>query len=91
MNIKLRDNVTVADTEYGIVLLDEDGGKYWNLNPTGASVVRAVMDGGTPEQAARTLADEHPVDLATAQADVDELLSQLHAAGLVDAAGESAR
>ena len=36
MTLKLRDGVSAADTDYGIALLDEDSGQYWNLNPTGA-------------------------------------------------------
>ena len=36
MTLQLRDGVSAADTEYGITLLDEDSGQYWNLNPTAA-------------------------------------------------------
>lgn len=91
MTMQLRDDVTVASTDYGLVLLDESGGEYWNLNPTGALVIRSVSGGATPEQAARALADEHPVDLATARADVDELLGSLLTAGLVETGETVAR
>ena len=40
MTLKLRDGVSAADTDYGIALLDEDSGQYWNLNPTGALALR---------------------------------------------------
>jgi hypothetical protein len=33
MTLKLRDGVSTADTDYGIALLDEDSGDYWNLTP----------------------------------------------------------
>jgi len=84
MTIRLRNSVTATSTDYGLVLLDETGGEYWNLNPTGASVVTAVLDGDTPDQAARSLAEEHHIDLDTASADVRDLLSQLGSAGLID-------
>lgn len=84
MNLKLRDDVTATSTEYGLVLLDETGGEYWNLNPTGTLVVRTIIEGGTPQQAARMLADEYRVEDATAAADVEELLSQLRSSGLVE-------
>jgi hypothetical protein len=84
MNLKLRDDVTATSTDYGLVLLDETGGEYWNLNPTGTLVVRTIIEGGTPQQAARMLADEYSVEDATAAADVEELLSQLRSSGLVE-------
>ena len=91
MNLKLRDDVTATSTEYGLVLLDETGGEYWNLNPTGTLVVRTIIEGGTPQQAARMLADEYRVEDATAAADVEELLSQLRSSGLVEVEGGESR
>jgi hypothetical protein len=84
MTARLHDRVSVTSTEYGLVLLDEDAGEYWNLNASGALVVRAVLAGATADEAARALAEEHPVDLQTARTDVHELLSQLRDAGLID-------
>jgi hypothetical protein len=84
MTFKLRDGVSSADTDYGIMLLDEDSGRYWNLNPTAALVVRTLLDGGTPHQAVRELAERFAVDDETAGHDVQELLDGLHAANLVE-------
>ena len=36
MTLKLRDGVSTANTDYGVMLLDEYSGQYWNLNPTAA-------------------------------------------------------
>lgn len=83
MSISLHDRVTVTSTEYGLVLLDERAGEYWNLNPTGAFVLDALLGGATPAAAATALAAEHPVDVDTATRDVDELLAQLRDANLV--------
>ena len=83
MTLKLRDRVSAADTEYGIVLLDEDSGEYWNLNPTGALVVRTMMDGGSAADAMHRLIEEYAVDPDTAREDVDDLLAGLREAGLV--------
>ena len=60
--------VSSAETDYGIMLLDEDSGRYWNLNPTAALVLRTLLDGG-PDQAAHELA-ERSVEAATAGRDV---------------------
>lgn len=84
MTVRLRADVSTADTDDGLVLLDERAGRYWQLNPTGALVLRLLLDGVTPHQAAQTLADRHPVSSEQAAADVTALLKRLHTAGLVD-------
>jgi hypothetical protein len=83
MTLKLRDGVSAADTDYGIALLDEDSGEYWNLNPTGALALRTLLDGGTPAQAVQELTEEYAVDAATATRDVEDLVGGLRSAGLV--------
>jgi hypothetical protein len=55
MALKLRQGVFDAETEYGIVLLDGDSGEYFDLNPTGALVLRTLLGGATAGEAARTL------------------------------------
>ncbi len=87
MSVKLCDDLTVTDTEYGIVLLDETRGEYWNLNPTGALILRTVLEGGTQEDAARALAEEFDVEPEAARKDVGELLGHLHSTGLIQATG----
>jgi hypothetical protein len=84
VTLKLRDGVSAADTDYGIMLLDEDSGRYWNLNPTAALVLRTLLDGESAEGAVRQLTEQYEVDAATASQDVEELLSGLRSAGLVE-------
>jgi Coenzyme PQQ synthesis protein D (PqqD) len=83
MTLKLRDGVSAADTDYGVALLDEDSGQYWNLNPTGALVLRTLLEGGTPAEAAQALTTEYTVDPDIASRDVDDLVGGLRSAGLV--------
>ena len=83
MTLKLRDGVSTADTDYGIALLDGDSGEYWNLNPTGALVLRTLLEGGTSTDAVQALVKSYDVDLGTASRDVQDLLGGLHSAGLV--------
>ena len=84
MTLKLRDRVSTADTEYGTVLLNEVSGEYWNLNPTGALVVRTLLDGGDAADAVRRLTEEYAIDAGSARQDVDELLGELRGAGLLE-------
>jgi hypothetical protein len=83
MTLKLREGVSAADTDYGMALLDEDSGQYWNLNPTAALALRTLLDGGTTAQAVQELTEQYAVDADTASQDVDNLVGELHSAGLV--------
>jgi coenzyme PQQ synthesis protein D (PqqD) len=83
MTLRLRDGVSAADTDYGTALLDEDSGQYWNLNPTAALALRTLLAGGTAAQAVRELTEQYAVDADTATQDINDLLGELHSAGLV--------
>jgi len=83
MTLKLRDGVSAANTDYGMALLDEHSGQYWNLNPTGALALRTLLDGGTTAQVVQGLMEQYAVDAETASQDVEDLLGELQAAGLV--------
>ena len=84
MTVKLRAGVSTADTDYGIVLLDEDSGEYWNLNPTGALVVRTLLDGGGTGDAEQRLIEQYGIDPDTARKDVHDLLNGLRSADLIE-------
>ena len=83
MTLKLRDGVSAADTDYGMALLDEDSGQYWNLKPTAALALRMLLDGGTTAQAVQELTEQYAVDADTASQDINNLVGELHSAGLV--------
>jgi Coenzyme PQQ synthesis protein D (PqqD) len=83
MTLKLREGVSAADTDYGMALLDEDSGQYWNLNPTAALALRTLLDGGTTAQAVQELTQQYAVDADTASQDIEDLVGELHSAGLV--------
>jgi hypothetical protein len=83
MMLTLRDGVSAADTDYGMALLDENSGQYWNLNPTAALALRTLLDGGSTAQAVQELTEEYAVDVDTANRDVEDLLGELYSAGLV--------
>ncbi|MFB8183313.1 lasso peptide biosynthesis PqqD family chaperone [Streptomyces sp. NPDC055966] len=83
MALRFRSQVSTVDTEYGTVLLDERTGAYWQLNPTGAAVVRMLLDGYDPEQAAAALTEKYDVDAEQARRDVAALVDGLRGAELV--------
>ncbi|MBO3737425.1 lasso peptide biosynthesis PqqD family chaperone [Actinoplanes flavus] len=83
MSPRLHPDLTTADTEYGTVLLDQRDGRYWQLNPSAALIMRVLTEGGDRDRAADTLLDAFDVDRDRALHDVDAVLTELTAAGLV--------
>ncbi len=67
------------------MLLDQRTGRYWQLNATGALVLRVLLNRFTPEQAAQELSQNHPVTVERAKADVAALLQHLRSVCLVNA------
>lgn len=84
MAYKLRNGVSITEVDYGTVLLDEDRGQYWNLNPTGALILQTLLSDGTVDQAACALAEQYAVEADTARLDVQQLLEELCSAGLLE-------
>jgi hypothetical protein len=82
--LTLRENVLHTETEYGAALLDSDSGEYWTLNPSGALVVRILLDGGTTAEAVEAVSESYRVDAIIASGDVGTLLADLRTANLVD-------
>ncbi|HSJ43249.1 MAG TPA: lasso peptide biosynthesis PqqD family chaperone [Euzebyales bacterium] len=83
MTYDLCDGVSTAETDTGLTLLDERTGEYFNLNPTGALVLDALLSGGTTDHAVERLMSTYRIDRATAQTDVGDLVGALESAGLV--------
>ena len=83
MTLHLRNGVVTTDTDYGLALLDQDSGQYYSLNPTGALVLRTMLDGGAPEQAVDDITQQYAIDADTARQDVEEVLALLRSAGLI--------
>ncbi|OUC95449.1 lasso peptide biosynthesis PqqD family chaperone [Streptomyces swartbergensis] len=75
--ITLRPEVTAVDTGQTMVLLNQHTGRYWQLNATGALILRALLRDGTPTTAAAALIRAHPQAAERADRDVDDLLTAL--------------
>ncbi|MFI5779506.1 lasso peptide biosynthesis PqqD family chaperone [Nocardia sp. NPDC051570] len=86
MRIRLREDVSLTETQDGsAVLLDERSGQYWQLNPSGLTIVRLGMDGVADRDIARRLLPEPSAEVTVDQvvADIRELVGQLVAGELV--------
>ncbi|MGA4845306.1 lasso peptide biosynthesis PqqD family chaperone [Streptomyces sp. G5(2025)] len=83
MTLRFGTDVSTAETQYGTVLLDQRTGDYWELNPTGALVVRTLMEDGDEAAAVTALVAQFAIDPDRAQQDVTALVRDLRNAGLV--------
>ena len=81
--MRLRDHVALTELEYGMALLDEDSGEYWNLNPTGSLVLQTLLAGGTVQTAVEELVEQYDVERAALSADVEGIVDELCSAGLL--------
>ena len=66
-----------------LVILDVTSGRYYSLNAVGAFVWGLLEDPITGLAIVDAVVETYEIDRATAQFDVDELLAELSAAGLV--------
>jgi hypothetical protein len=84
MPLHLHPDVVTTDTDDGMVLLHQRTGRYWQLNTTGASVLRRLLDGHTPEEIARGIAGRHGVAINRVQHDIAQTIEQLHTTCLLE-------
>jgi hypothetical protein len=70
------------------VLLHLASGTYFTLNETGTFVWDLLARERTPAELLEALVDAFEVDRETARLDLDELLEDLAARGLIDRAGD---
>jgi hypothetical protein len=83
MPLRLRPDIATADTDDGLVLLDERTGRYWQLNSTGAHVLHALLQGHHPDHIAQDLATRYRIEVQQAHHDITALTDHLSAANLV--------
>lgn len=81
---RLRDGVLAQlDLPRG-VLLDAHGGAYFELDPVGTAIVRALVRDGTLAAAVAAVCAGFAVDAARAERDAAAFIDDLRARGLLD-------
>jgi hypothetical protein len=81
--VRLHPDVSTTDTDDGTVLLNERTGRYWQLNTTGAHVLRELLDGRRPAAIATALASRYGIDSQQAERDVSAVIERLRGSELV--------
>ncbi|MFF9572040.1 lasso peptide biosynthesis PqqD family chaperone [Streptomyces sp. NPDC014685] len=83
MSMTLGKHVSASDVEAGMVLLDERKGRYFKVNPSGALILHALLDGSEPADVIKMIVERYEVSQERAAADVDALTAELSGNGLV--------
>lgn len=81
--LALRADVSLTETDNGLVLLDERAGTYFQMNATGALVLRRLLAGAGQQEIVALLGERFAVDADRAAADVAALLERLRDTGLL--------
>ncbi|MDT0453176.1 lasso peptide biosynthesis PqqD family chaperone [Streptomyces hesseae] len=81
--LNLRQDVSVAVVEDGMVLLDGRSGRYYQVNDSGALVLGVLIEGGGEEEAADALTERYGVARGQALADIDKIVRRLCSTGLM--------
>ncbi|MCZ0204230.1 lasso peptide biosynthesis PqqD family chaperone [Streptomyces achromogenes] len=80
---RLHSHVTTVATDDGLILLDERGGRYWQLNTTAAAILEHLTRGSDPRTTAEHLVSRYGIGHAQAESDVHTFLEHLRSAGLL--------
>ncbi|MCD0449563.1 lasso peptide biosynthesis PqqD family chaperone [Actinocorallia sp. API 0066] len=75
--LTLRPHVVTADTNGLTVLLDARSGRYWQLNQTGSTALRALLAGRPPAQVAADIAAHSHTPETTVATDIATLIHAL--------------
>ncbi|MBM0274450.1 lasso peptide biosynthesis PqqD family chaperone [Micromonospora tarensis] len=81
MSLRLHQDFTLTETDFGAVLLHRRRGTYWQLNPSGALIVTSLLGGSDADGAVQRLVEQYDVDPGQARRDVDSLVADMRAAG----------
>jgi len=77
------EDVLAAHLEGEAVLLDLQTKRYYRLNATATRIWKGLEQALEPPQIVDALVDEFAVDAATAQAEMERVIADLRARGLV--------
>ncbi|MBE8524244.1 lasso peptide biosynthesis PqqD family chaperone [Amycolatopsis sp. H6(2020)] len=79
--MRLREDISTAITEYGMVLLDERAGRYWQISPVGTVILEHLTQGF--DTVVESITSRFDVGSDQARTDVDAFLTKLSTTGLV--------
>ncbi|MFF8817017.1 lasso peptide biosynthesis PqqD family chaperone [Leucobacter sp. NPDC015123] len=83
MKWRLAEHVSFTEADRGGVLLNEARGTYWQVNVTGAQVLRSLLNGNDVPQTIQHLSAAYPDQAAQITGDVHGLIEAATKAELI--------
>ena len=88
MKYQISPHVTHRNVYGEVIILDGQGDEYIGLNKSGAVIWETIAQGGSAEDAANELVSRFGIDPERSTADVDTLITDLLANGLIRVADQ---
>jgi hypothetical protein len=82
--VRKRQDITAADLDGEIGMMDIEHGRYYALDPVGSDIWRLLTEPVTARDICDTLMTEYDVDRETCQTQALEFLNELSRKGLLD-------
>ncbi|HEY9054554.1 MAG TPA: PqqD family protein [Rectinemataceae bacterium] len=82
--LKIRKGVMVSEVDGEAVLMDQSSGKYFGLNATAYSMLKAIADSGSAEAAIASVCAEYDAPAETVRADCLALIESLKSKGILE-------
>jgi len=82
--VRLRESVVAQVMDGQMVLLDVNGGQYYDLNASGTLMLERLLAGATREQVIAAVEDKFLASSERVAADLDALVLTLRQAGLIE-------
>ncbi|MBW4719984.1 lasso peptide biosynthesis PqqD family chaperone [Saccharothrix sp. SC076] len=81
--LRLHRDALSAETDDGVVLLNQRSGHYWQLNQSGVDTLRRLLAGQSADDVAKDFAAAYEIDPARAHQDITAMTDRLLAAGFL--------
>jgi hypothetical protein len=88
MKVRVSDDVIARDIGGELVLMDVASGNYFSLEGAGPAMWRELADHGSIDRAVERLGREFEADAGQIRRDLEHLVEQLRAKGLVRIVGD---
>jgi hypothetical protein len=82
-HLKTRENIFLINAEEKYIVFDPEEGDKWELNDTGALIVKNLMKGASLEEIKNKILEEYEIDPKSAEKVLQEYVEQLKKVGVI--------
>lgn len=82
-HLKTRENIFLINAEEKYIVFDPEEGDKWELNDTGALIVKNLMKGASLEEIKDKILEEYEINPDSAEKALQQYVEQLKKAGVI--------